>query len=210
MNFWSFLNENNGALMAIITAVYVIATILIFWANNKSAKATERQLEATKNQLEESKRQYEDKKRLEIMPYIQFEESSGLGEHILHLALDSSNKYSEHYDLVLKIKNIGNGTAKDIAYTYEWDDSEEKYDHGAFPVQALSAEESQRVKIEFASASDGKDKTAILVFRYNDLLDHPYTQQLSIRFKRGNQSLLELDELLTSSPELFDKENNYA
>ena len=56
-------------LMVGITAVYVVATIIISCANIKSANAT-------REQLTESKRQYEDKKRLEIMPYIQFEATS--------------------------------------------------------------------------------------------------------------------------------------
>ena len=206
MGIWTFLNDNNGALMVIVTIIYVFATIFIFVANQKSAKAS-------KEQLNEMKRQYEDKKRLEIMPYIQFEESSGLGEHVLKLALDSSNKYSEHHDLVLKIKNIGNGTAKEITYIYEWDDCKEKYDQGAFPVQALSAEESQTIRINFACATDGKDKSANLILHYNDLLNHPYIQQLSIRYKRdtynkyNSQSLLKLESLSTSAPKPAEEES---
>lgn len=203
MGIWTFLNDNNGALMVIVTIIYVFATIFIFVANQKSAKAS-------KEQLKEMKRQYEDKKRLEIMPYIQFEESSGLGDHVLKLVLDSSKEYSGHYDLVLKIKNIGNGTAKDITYIYEWDDCKEKYDRGAFPVQALSAEESQSIRINFACASDGKDKSANLILHYNDLLNHPYTQELSIKYKRDERSLLKLNELSTSVPTPAEEEATHA
>lgn len=49
-------------LMVIITAVYVIATILICWANIKSARAT-------RDQLAEAKRQYEEEHR----PYISYQ-----------------------------------------------------------------------------------------------------------------------------------------
>ena len=66
-------------LMVVITAIYVVATIYISRANIKSA-------DATREQLVESKRQYEDKKRLEIMPYLQFEQTKdnmriGLTQH---------------------------------------------------------------------------------------------------------------------------------
>ena len=182
-------------LMVGITAVYVVATIAIWIANNKSAKAS-------REQLEETKRQYEDKKRLEIMPYIQFEKSSGLGNYTLNLSLDSSKNSSESYNWILRMKNIGNGTAKDIKYTYEWDDGKEEYDRSTFPVQALSAEENQSIRIYISCASDGKDKSANLTFRYNDLLNHPYTQELSIKFKRTQQSHLKLAELSTSAPKL--------
>lgn len=49
-------------LMVIITAVYVIATIFICWANIKSARAT-------RDQLAEAKRQYEEEHR----PYISYQ-----------------------------------------------------------------------------------------------------------------------------------------
>ena len=44
-------------LMVIITAVYVVATIFIWRANNISAKATKDQLEESKRQFEESQKQ---------------------------------------------------------------------------------------------------------------------------------------------------------
>ena len=116
-------------LMVGITAVYVVATIFISCANIKSANAT-------RDQLTESKRQYEDKKRLEIMPYIQFEQTKDNANHELNLVLDSGDKLTGEYILLVRMKNIGNGTAKDIAYTYQWNNGANTYDRGAFPVQA--------------------------------------------------------------------------
>ena len=52
----SFLDTHNGALMVVITLVYVIATIKICRANLRSA-------DATREQVEESKRQYEEEHR---------------------------------------------------------------------------------------------------------------------------------------------------
>ena len=48
-------------LMVGITLIYVIATIAIWFANHKSARATEKL-------LVESKRQFDETKRLEHMP----------------------------------------------------------------------------------------------------------------------------------------------
>ena len=77
-NIINFLNVNNGALMVIITAVYVVATIQICRANIKSAKASNAQVaaakeqtDAVKAQLDESKREYEETKRLQMMPYFE-------------------------------------------------------------------------------------------------------------------------------------------
>lgn len=43
MNVITWLNDNNGFVMAILTFVYVVATILICVFNYKSAKATNEQ-----------------------------------------------------------------------------------------------------------------------------------------------------------------------
>lgn len=51
-----YLDAHNGALMVVITLVYVIATIAICVANLRAAKAT-------RDQLDESKRQYEEEHR---------------------------------------------------------------------------------------------------------------------------------------------------
>ena len=87
-------------LMVGITAVYVVATIFISCANIKSANAT-------RDQLTESKRQYEDKKRLEIMPYIQFEQTKDNANHELNLVLDSGDELTGEYILLVRMKNIG-------------------------------------------------------------------------------------------------------
>lgn len=62
LQFIAFLDNHNGSLMVLVTAVYVIATIFICRANIKSARAT-------KDQLAETKRQYEEEHR----PYISYQ-----------------------------------------------------------------------------------------------------------------------------------------
>lgn len=54
----TFLNHNEGALMVIITFVYVVATIFICLANVKSARATNAQLAESQRQFKESNRPY--------------------------------------------------------------------------------------------------------------------------------------------------------
>ena len=190
-------------LMVVITAIYVLATIYISRANIKSA-------DATREQLVESKRQYEDKKRLEIMPYIQFEQTKDNANHELNLVLDSG-KLTGEYILLVRMKNIGNGTAKDIAYTYQWNNGANTYDRGAFPVQALSFGESQTIKVGFAhTVEERAERSACFVLRYRDLLENAYTQKLNLRFTRNSSATLKLVEFTTSSPVLTPKEEENA
>lgn len=51
-----WMNNNNGFVMAVLTFVYVIATIFICIFNGKSASATRRQTEEAQRQFEESNR----------------------------------------------------------------------------------------------------------------------------------------------------------
>ena len=61
-----FLDQHEGSLMVLITAVYVLATILICWANIKSAKAAQ-------EQLTEARRQYVEENRPRITYEVIFE-----------------------------------------------------------------------------------------------------------------------------------------
>ena len=56
-----WLNCNNGAVMAGLTFVYVVATILICYYNHKSAVAAQQQ-------TAESQRQFEEQNRAHIIP----------------------------------------------------------------------------------------------------------------------------------------------
>lgn len=187
-------------LMVVITAIYVVATVFISCANIKSANAT-------REQLAESKRQYEDKKRLEIMPYIQFEQTKDSASHELNLVLNSGDNLKGTYVLLMRMKNIGNGTAKDISYTYQWDNGAQSYDRGAFPIQALSSSEIQTIKVDFSHSTDNRENLeACFLLRYMDLLENAYTQDLNLRFTRSNSSTLKLVVFTTSAPAFMPKE----
>lgn len=190
-------------LMVIITAIYAVLTFFILKDNNKSVKAANKQ-------AAESKRQYEETKRLAIMPYIQFEKTNDSYDHLLTFVLNSGKLLTGEYTLSVRIKNIGNGTAKTITYTYQWDNFTKSHNKGAFPVQALSAGESEVIRIDFAFAPGGKDTVACFILHYEDLLENAYTQQLQIRFKSIDARALKLVELSTSSPEFEPKEATNA
>ncbi len=192
-------------IMVGITAVYVIATILISAANIKAANAT-------REQVAESKRQYEDKKRLEIMPYIQFEKvaGAGLADPQLGLILNSGGVLSKELPIVIRMKNIGNGAAKNISYVYEWNNHAQRYDRGAFPIQALSSGESEGLRVEFHYTQAVDDQSATFILRYQDLLDNNYSQQLDFCFKRASDTTLQIAGIVNSSPILMAEEKQNA
>ena len=128
-NIINFLNDNNGALMVIITAVYVVATIQICRANIKSAKASNAQVaavkeqtDAVKAQLDESKREYEETKRLEHMPYMQvsfgeWKTSDERGSYFPNMWLNinrTADNHASSSDMSIDVTNIGLGLAVNI------------------------------------------------------------------------------------------------
>ena len=128
-NIINFLNVNNGALMVIITAVYVVATIQICRANIKSAKASNAQVaaakeqtDAVKAQLDESKREYEETKRLEHMPYMQvsfgeWKTSDERGSNFPNMWLNINRTADNHASssgMSIDVTNIGLGLAVNI------------------------------------------------------------------------------------------------
>ena len=128
-NIINFLNVNNGALMVIITAVYVVATIQICRANIKSAKASNAQVaaakeqtDAVKAQLDESKREYEETKRLEHMPYMQvsfgeWKTSDERGSYFPNMWLNinrTADNHASSSDMSIDVTNIGLGLAVNI------------------------------------------------------------------------------------------------
>ncbi len=61
----SWLNENSGAVTAIVTAVYAFFTILLWWATRRQAALTRQIFEAT------------HRPELAIRPYLRFETNPG-------------------------------------------------------------------------------------------------------------------------------------
>lgn len=66
MNVITWLNDNNGFIMALLTFVYVVATILICFFNYKSAKATNEQTKESYEQFIESSRAHIVPKIIEL------------------------------------------------------------------------------------------------------------------------------------------------
>lgn len=102
-------------LMVGITLVYVIATIAIWFANHKSARATEKQ-------LIESKRQFDETKRLEHMPYMQvsfgkWKTSDERGSYLPNMMLDINRSDDNRFasaGMSIDVTNIGLGLAVNI------------------------------------------------------------------------------------------------
>ena len=176
-------------IMVGITAIYVIATIVISYANIKSANATREQLLITKQQ-------YEEMKRLDAMPYltasfsIRQDENHGsawIPNKILCTIAQSINSSYEtkkgYYSLHLT--NIGHGSTRSISVILK--NKIKTWDEQPFHLEALSVGQSIDVYCEFEGRFDNMEdekQNAELIFIYHDLLDNEYQQIIFLSFRR--------------------------
>lgn len=191
--FRKFLDDNSQALLVLVTAIYVIATIKICNANIESA-------EVTRSQVKASIDQYEELKRLNAMPYLMCEQiSSSISFQELRLCL-SNEIAGIPYAVQIKISNIGNGTAKDIHYT--WTNFVESYDRGPFPVKAMVSKDEKCFDVIFLCPREAFDNAfASFDLEYKDLLENSYRQKIQFRFDKKGQGLV-LQRIDIMSPQL--------
>lgn len=192
-----WLNANSNALMVIITFVYVIATVAIWWANHKSAKASTKQLET-------SIEQYEEMKRLNFMPYFQLlgADTPGNSCILLPLKAKTGNGKSQDTQVDFFIQNFGAGTAIEMKYT--WNSLDCSTDRGRFIASALRSGDKRIVRIKFIYSEEyTPEGNASIDLKYRDLLGNNYIQKIEFEFKNGLCKKYGID-----SPVLIDKEQN--
>ncbi|MBO4914179.1 MAG: hypothetical protein J5449_03150 [Oscillospiraceae bacterium] len=171
-------------LMVGITAVYVVATIMICWANINSAKAT-------REQIAESKKQFEETKRISVLPelWIEAEQENDtmlIPDITLMLCNPPKvNDYTYYTMFALELNNIGSGSAKEIAYS--WKHDEEVYGKGSFPRPIVFPKESCTIVAEVCIApEDIGDEDSVqsrtLSLTYKDLLNNTYEQEVELSF----------------------------
>lgn len=163
-------------LMFGITAVYVIATIFICKANIKAANAS-------RDQIAESQRQFDESKRLECMPFLQMQIScdDNPPEFKIDLPMCDENAV-QTISKVVKLKNVGNGTATTI--TYDWRCDAVSDVHCEYPPfnAIMQGDASYIILCCDVNHAINEEECPVLTLYYEDLLGHSYKQQIILHF----------------------------
>lgn len=170
-----FLNQNNGALMVLITVAYVIATCFIVRENRISANAA-------KQQLEEMKLQYKETKKSDVFPYLTFARWPERCECNISLYLGEEDSDAPVGSYNFTVKNIGKGSA--INLQYKWINLIKAETQGRFSFNGLGVGDINSVRISFSRSNSCEEaySTAILELIYCDLLDNKYSQNIEFEF----------------------------
>lgn len=178
--FHDWIEQYSNSLMVLITFIYVVATIEICRANIKSA-------EATKEQLEESRSQFEEAKRLECMPFLQLEIPTEQERPLFEIELDlCSGNVSDTLYKIVKLKNLGNGSATNIVYTWKRNKTcDQVCDYP--PINAIMHGDSYYFQLTFYTDETMESgNTGTLIWQYDDLLGNTYEQKVTLIFDEGD------------------------
>lgn len=164
-------------IVAIATVVYVVATIVIMRANRKAANMSEKQ-------IKEGREQFEKQQRLSIRPY--------LNAYVARDGVDIDK--DEHYEIVINkkssmncqdyrqfsIKNIGNGTAKDIQINYVIEGN--PVSRKELPIRnGFLLQNKQYV---YDVYFDEFERISLICY-FTDLCDNKYKQEMEIYYESG-------------------------
>lgn len=163
-------------LMVGITAIYVVATALICYANFKSANET-------KKQTEETKREFEETKRIDQMPFLQvdiksLEQFVSSRESIMLLTTEERAGVQSVGIREIIITNVGNGVAVDIDLGSKLEFVSIK----SFQKYSLSVHEQKGLPLSFSilKTDTSYSMPKQIVFEFKDIFGNQYKQVLTI------------------------------
>lgn len=161
-------------IMVVITAIYVIATICIMKSNKASA-------DASKAQLEENREQFDEMRRLNSLPFLQIElnaKKEGPIECLLDLPINSDS-HEKLYSYIGVLRNIGNGTAMNIVYSWHYKEKEIT-NIDCLSVNAIRYGDSYKVEILTDKINNDEKIEGTLTFSFQDLIGNEYDQTMFV------------------------------
>lgn len=132
--------------------------------------------------IKDSQIKTDESKRLEHMPFLQLEIPAESIPAVFEINLPMCSEPTETAYRKITVKNLGNGTASNITYIWEYEHNNNKaFDYP--PINAIMHGDSYNFIINFdyngtiPNQSKGK-----INFEYNDLLRHTYNQTVYFYF----------------------------
>lgn len=136
----------------------------------------------------------QETKRLDNLPFLQLEipteDAKPMFEIELPLCLEEPADFIEK---VVRLKNVGNGTATNIVYTWKY--AKNNISEGGYlPINAIMKGDSYYIRLNCDMDESAEDEThACIVLAYSDLLEHDYEQRISVVFEQYDLVRIEND-----------------
>ena len=125
----------------------------------------------------------QETKRLDNLPFLQLEIPTEDAKPMFEI--DLTLCFEEPADFIEKVvclKNVGNGTATNIVYTWKY--AKNNISDGSYlPINAIMKGDSYYIRVNCDMDESAEYEThAYLVLAYNDLLGHDYEQRIGVVF----------------------------
>lgn len=162
-------------LLAVLSIVFVIITLK---QNNKV--------------LKQSSNQFVESLRLESQPFLQMELVDDLSTNSprYEITIPNENDKVERIYTVCKIKNVGNGTATNLRFTWK---AEGKSYSDAFPVNAIMKGDEYFFQVTLEKEIDNDELNIILLWGYEDILGNTYEQKSFLYYEVDKLVCIEND-----------------
>ncbi len=135
----------------------------------------------------------EENKHLENLPFLQLEISHDDEEPMFDMELPLSNEATDTIGKVIKMKNVGNGTAANIVYTWKYEKNN-IIASGYPPINAVMKGDSYYILFLCdVDQTVEEGACATLIFAYSDLLGQEYEQRINVIFEQYGITRFEND-----------------
>lgn len=169
-------------ILALLSIVFVIITL----------KQNTKILEQGQKQIEESKRQFTESKLLECQPFLQMELiedwSNYNSQYVINIPIE--NGESETIYGLCKTKNVGNGSATNLRYSWKCDTQS---DLGVFPLNAIMSGDEYYFQVTLEKQSIRNSYKIEFVWEYEDILGYTYEQKSILRYEDERLNCIEND-----------------
>ena len=181
-----YINMENSItdwIIAIATALYLIATVLIFIVNKKS-------LDNSSEQIKEMKKEFNETSRLNQMPFmdIEFDDNLFNDNSFSYLYIDGEDI---SLGSNLRITNIGNGLATNL--NIYWTSKSKNRDKFPLATTYISKDRYKDFSILFKCKRNlnniNRRLDGYIDLEYEDTLGNKYNQKIEIIFVIYNASL---------------------
>lgn len=169
--------------MVIITFIYVIFTIWMCITNYTVSKLTKKQYEESKKQLEYH---HEDQLRLLYKPILQMEIVPEQSTYLFTLECPvTPRKHTSFSYNAIKLKNIGNGTATILFFSWVHSGADEFDNPVIPPINGIMSGDSYYINmLSFYNNNYPKENNAVLELHYSDILGYDHKQRIYFSFSQ--------------------------
>ena len=142
--------------------------------------------------LEQSDKHFTESKRLGNQPFLQMELIAGLSNGIpdYEIIIPCENSTGECARDICKIKNVGNGTAANLVFTWKM---EKQSNSDVFPVNAVMKGDEYIFQVTLENMLDCDSLKCVLLWSYNDILGYTYEQKSNLYYVAGRLDCIEND-----------------